>query len=77
MREFLSEYTSTVGYSLTKNGPVIGEQASQDEHLQSAISSISWLVCQPKRFDLGKSGSSPATDYSAANSQTTQTQEQG
>jgi len=32
---------------------------------------------QPKRFDLGKSGSSPATDYLAANNQTTQTQEQG
>jgi hypothetical protein len=42
-----------------------------------AVSSISWLVCQPKQFDLGESGSSSATDCSATNDQTSVTQEQG
>lgn len=31
---------------------------SQDGHLQSAVSSILWLACQSKQFDLGESRSS-------------------
>jgi len=42
-----------------------------------AVSSITWLFCQPKQFDHRESGSSPATDYPATNDQTPETQAQG
>lgn len=46
-------------------------------NLQSTISAVSWLVCQPNQPGLRESGSPPATGCSAANHQTAQTQEQG
>ena len=52
-------------------------RVGQDEYLQSAICFNSWLLCQPKQFDLGESGSSPATDCPATNDQTPLTQAQG